>query len=368
MKFICNKNTLLTELLIAHDTISAKSTISILSNVLLKAEKDTLFINAKDMKVSFKSKIPVKIEIPGRTAIFCARLLNILKSLPDGDIYFDLNENYNLSIIPSSNRIHFNLKCIPPEKYPEQQDIEEEHFFEFPQRDFVDMISKSLFAISDDETRFFLNGVYLEKNDDKIFMVATDGRRLSLIKKDISSNIKNINGIIIPPKILQIVKKNSIGEGNLNIAITDKSIFIKLKNNLFSSSLIKGKFPDYQQIIPESNEYRLIISKKALQESLKRVSILVENKSRRIYLNIKANNLIVSSEESEIGKAQEEIDCNYDGPDSNLILNFLYLLEPIREIDEDNIVIEFTDTKKAIILKPLDNNDYFNIVMPLQIE
>jgi len=199
-------------------------------------------------------------------------------------------------------------------------------------------------------------------------MVATDGRRLSLIKKDISSNIKNINGIIIPPKILQIVKKNSIGEGNLNIAITDKSIFIKLKNNLFSSSLIKGKFPDYQQIIPESNEYRLIISKKALQESLKRVSILVENKSRRIYLNIKANNLIVSSEESEIGKAQEEIDCNYDGPDSNLILNFLYLLEPIREIDEDNIVIEFTDTKKAIILKPLDNNDYFNIVMPLQIE
>jgi DNA polymerase-3 subunit beta len=366
MKFSCDKSSILKEILIAHDTISTKSSISILSNVLLDANDNILRLNASDLKVAFKSQISVNTTQNGTVAVLCDRFLDILRSLPEDNITFELKENVLLSILPEKSNIQFTLKCIPPEKFPEQHGVAEELFVEFPQKEFVDMISKTIFAISDDETRFFLNGVYLEKIEDSLCMVASDGRRLSLIKKKLPSPIQDFTGVIVPPKILHIIRKNASGQGNLSLAITEKNVFVKLNNHLFSSNLIEGKFPNYQKIIPEKHEHQVVVDKAALQESLKRVSILVENKSRRVFMAIQGNTLTVSSEESEIGMAREEIECEYSGPDITIALNYLYLLEPIREIDTEKIIIEFTDNKKAITVKPSGEQDYFNIIMPLQ--
>jgi len=366
MKFSCDKSSILKEILIAHDTISTKSTISILSNVLLDVNDNQLLINATDLKVSFKSQIPIQVSHPGTVAVLCDRFLDILRSLPEENISFELKENLFLSIVPEKSNIQFTLKCIPPDKFPEQHGISDDVFVEFPQKEFVDMISKTIFAISDDETRFFLNGIYIEKIENSLSMVASDGRRLALIKKKLASEINDFTGVIVPPKILHIIRKNTAGQGNLLFAITEKNIFVKLSNHLFSSNLIEGKFPNYQKIIPEQHEHKVIVLKSALQESLKRVSILVENKSRRVFLSFKGNTLTVSSEETEIGMAKEELECEYGGPDITITLNYLYLLEPIREIDSEKIVIEFTDNKKALSVKPLNDDDYFNIVMPLQ--
>jgi DNA polymerase-3 subunit beta len=366
MKFSCDKSGILKEILIAHDTISTKSTISILSNVLLDVNENKLLINATDLKVAFKSQIPVQVLQPGMVAVLCDRLLEILRSLPEDNISFELKENFFLSIIPEKGNIQFTLKCIPPDKFPEQHGIADDVFVEFPQKDFVDMISKTIFAISDDETRFFLNGIFIEKIENCLSMVASDGRRLAFIKKKLAREIEDFTGVIVPPKILHIIRKNISGEGNLLFAVTDKNIFVKLNNHLFSSNLIEGKFPNYQKIIPEQHEYKVVVLKSALQESLKRVSILVENKSRRVFLALQGNKLTVSSEESEIGMAKEELECEYEGPDINITLNYLYLLVPIREIDAEKVVIEFTDNKKALSVKPINNDDYFNIIMPLQ--
>jgi DNA polymerase-3 subunit beta len=368
MKFTCEKEPLLNEMLIAHDTISTKSTISILSNVLLTAEKNTLKIMATDLKVAFSSSINIQMKQAGTIVCFCDRLMEILRSLPDGEIDFSLDENQVLLIVPRSTKVSFRLKCIPADKFPVQQEVDEKKYVEFPQKDFIDMIQKTIYAISDDETRFFLNGVYFEKIENKLNMVASDGRRLALISKDASKMQSNVAGVIIPPKILNIVRKNSSGEGNLLFTITDKSIFIKLENRLFSSSLIEGKFPNYQKIIPETNEHKVHIKRRTLEESLKRVSILIENKTRSVFFQFSDKTLVISSEESEIGKAQEEITCDYTGPEQTVTFNYYYLLEPLRVITDESVEIEFNDSKKAVILRPQGNTDYFNIIMPLQSE
>ena len=368
MKFTCEKEPLLKEMLIAHDTISTKSTISILSNVLLTTEKNQLKIMATDLKVSFSSKIPVQTKAPGTIVVFCDRLMEILRSLPDGEVDFSLDENQVLSVIPRTTKANFKLKCIPSDKFPVQQEIDDTLFHEFSQKDFIEMIVKTIYAISDDETRFFLNGVFFEKDDAAFNMVASDGRRLALISKDSGPYKGTFAGVIIPPKILNIVRKNSSGEGNLALAVTDKSIFIKIESRLFSSSLIEGKFPNYQKIIPEKNEFKVKVKRRTLEDSLKRVSILIENKTRSVIFQFSGKTMTISSEESEIGKAQEEIACEYTGQEAVLTFNYYYILEPLRVIDDDTVEIEFNDAKHAVILKPVDNDRYFNIIMPLQSE
>lgn len=366
MKFTCEKDELIKEISIAQEIISSRNVLSILSNVFLDVDENTLTIRATDLKVGFETSISVEASNTGSTTVFCDKLLGILKSLPTGEIEFELSENMMLTIRPLFKKIDFQLKSISSEKYPEIQSTQEENFFEFQQKDFIEMISSTSFAISDDETRYFMNGVYLEKAEDRLIMVASDGRRLSFIAKPVDPDLPDIKGIIIPPKILNILRRLLPGEGNLSLCITDKNVFAKFGSHKISSSLIDGQFPNYQRVIPDSQENRIVVKRELLVNALKRVSLLVEQKSRRIFLKVEENNLIISSEESEIGMAREEIPCEYTGPEATIALNYIYLMEPLKEIAEENVSIEFTETGKAVTLKSVPEKEYLHIVMPMQ--
>ncbi len=368
MKFTCNKDLILKEISIAQEIISSRNSISILSNVLLEADNNTLTIRATDLKVGFETKIPVDVVQPGSTTVFCDKFLSILRSLPDGDIEFNEKDDNRLIINPLFSKIDFQLKSINADKYPELQDIGEENYFELPQKDLIEMISQTIFAVSDDETRYYMNGVYLEHEDNKLSMVATDGRRLSFIKTAFEEDNISFDPVIIPTKILHLVRKLSSGEGMIALAVTDNNIFVKFDNQKLSSNLIKGQFPNYKRVIPESQEYEIKINRQQLMEALKRVSLLVEQKSRRIFLNFISNTVILNSEESEIGIAKEEVECTFEGPETSIALNYLYLIDPLKVIEDDDIVIRFTEANKAITIVPTSEKDLFHIVMPMQLD
>jgi DNA polymerase III subunit beta len=368
MKFACSKEALLKEISVAQEVISSKNSLSVLSNVLLTAEDGSLKVQATDLKVGFEVRIPVEVERAGTTTAFCDRLLNIVRSLPDGDVEIEQVDPAIVRINPVGKKIDFQLRCIPSDKYPEIPKIGDDMYFDFPQADFVQMVSKTLFAVSDDETRYFMNGIYLEKSEDMLVMVATDGRRLAFITRKIPVPLENLKGIIIPPKILTIVRKLSYGEGNLSLSLTDKNLFVKIGNNRLSSNLIEGQFPDYRRVIPESQKHRAIVERKVIEEALRRVSLLVEQKSRKIVLTIQKDAIVIHSKESELGVAKEEISCEYDGPETSLAVNCLYMMEPIREMDSEKMAIEFTDLNKAITLKSQPEDGYLNIVMPMQLD
>ncbi|GHV85592.1 DNA polymerase III subunit beta [Spirochaetia bacterium] len=373
MKFTCDRTILLKEVSIAQEIISSKNAISILSNIYLEAKNDELIIKATDIKVNFETKLPIEVKDEGSTTVFGEKFLGILNSIPEGELEFEQKDNV-IVIKPLAKKIKFQLRCIASEKYPEFSAFNKDLYFEIPVRDFKDMIVQTVFAVSDDETRYFMNGVFLKKEENLVVMVATDGRRLSYVEKNVGGTIKDFDGIIIPPKVLSILMKRSGDEGLLGISLTDKNIFIQFGSYKLSSVLIEGQFPNYQRVIPEEQKFYFTVNRLETLEALKRVSLLVEQKSRRVYLSLAPGVMTVSSsregddEEGDIGSAKEDIPCKYDGEEVSIALNYRYIEEPFKVMTSDEISVHFTEVTKAITIKPVPEKDFFHIAMPMQLD
>jgi DNA polymerase-3 subunit beta len=365
MKFTCNKEILLKEIAIAQEIIASKNAISILSNIYLEAKKDSLIIKATDMKVNFQTTVPVNVVESGSTTVYGDKFFGIISTFPYDEIEFSQNDITAVIKPVTSKKPEYKLRIIASDKYPEFP-VSTSPFFEMPIKDFREMVQQSVFAVSDDETRYFMNGAFLEKTDGKINMVATDGRRLAFVGKKADNKINDFPGVIIPPKILTTVVKRSGDEGVISISVNDKSVFINFASYQFSSVLIEGSFPNYKKVIPENQDFSLSVKREEMISALRRVSLMVEKKSHRIYLGISSGKMAVSSEESEIGTVEDEIPCQYNGDDITIALNYRYLEEPFRVMTDDEIKIRFSGATKAITIEPVPAKDFFHIVMPMQ--
>lgn len=368
MKFSCERNVLLTQISFAQEIISTKNAISILSNVLLEAAGDTLTIKATDIKVAFTTSIKVDVSEGGSLTVFCDKLLSILGSIPEGAIEIEENEG-KIVIKPLGGvkKIRFQLKSIESDKFPEFPQEAGAKNFDIPVKEMKRMISQTVFAVSDDETRYYMNGVYIEKKEDTIVMVSTDGRRLACIQK-VVKGVPDFKGVIVPPKILNLIMKRAGEQGPVNIAVSERNLYVKFDNYNLSSALIEGQFPNYQRVIPESQQQAAKVVRSDLLEALKRVSLLVEQKSRRVFLQFAPGSVAINSEESDIGAAREEISCEYEGPTMSIALNYKYLEEPLKVMDVDKIIIEFTEPNKAMTIQADPVQDYFHVVMPMQVD
>lgn len=367
MKFTCEKNSFSREISFAQEIIASKNALSIMSNVLLEAKEGSLSLKATDIKVSFETIIPVDTIEPGTITVFCDKLSGILSTIPEGDLSIE-QEDSRVIVKPTFKKVRFQLKTISSEKFPELPEASDEAFFSVPSRQFKDMISQTIFAVSDDETRYFMNGVFIEKVPGGLVLVATDGRRLSYIKKAFDASIPDFKGVIVPPKILGLVLKRAPDEGMIDIAVTEKSIFFRFGSYKLSSVLIEGQFPNYLKVIPESQKNRITLKRADLLDAMKRVAVFVEQKSRRTFIAISEGQIVVSSEESDLGTAREEFACDYSGPEATIALNYKYVEEPLKVMDGETIAIEFTEPNRAITVSPEPREDYFHVVMPMQIE
>ena len=365
MKFTCEKIVLLREISIAQDIIASKNAISILSNIYLEAGNDSLVIKATDMKVNFETTVPVNVIESGSTTVFGDKFFGIINSFPYDEIEFSQHD-LNIIIKPVvQKKPEYKLKSIASDKFPEFP-VSNVPFFDIPIKDFKDMVQHTVFAVSDDETRYFMNGVYLEKSEDKINMVATDGRRLAFIGKSAEKEVNDFSGIIIPPKILNIIYKRSGDEGLISMSVSDKTIFVTFASYKFSSTLIEGVFPNYRKVIPESQEFSLLVKREEMLSALRRVALMVEQKSHRIYFGISSGKMAVYSEESEMGTVEDEISCQYEGEEVTIALNYRYIEEPLKIIKDEDIAIYFTGATKAITMETVPKKDFFHIVMPMQ--
>ena len=364
MKFTCERSVLLKEIAIANEIIASKNAISILSNIYLETEDGGLIIKATDMKVNFETKVPVDVVEPGSVTVYGDKFYGILNSVPDGEIEFEQKDS-RINIKTSVKKARFQLKSIASDKFPEFS-AEGKDFFEMPIKNLKEMIQETIFAVSNDETRYYMNGIYFEKAENKFVMVATDGRRLAFINKAAESGPEDFPGIIIPPKILNVVMKRAGDEGMAAICVTDKMIFIQFGSYKLSSVLIEGQFPNYRRVIPETQTSSFIVNRVEMLDALKRVSLLVEQKSHRVYMGLSSGIVSIYCEENDIGTAREEIPCKYDGEELSIALNYRYLEEPFKVMSGEEIKVLFTDPNKTITIMPVPENDFFHIVMPMQ--
>lgn len=367
MKFICPCSQIKEEIEYAINFTSQKNSLSIASNVLLENHGDTLTIKATDQKVSFTSSISVTTIIPGSTTVFCDKLLAVLKNMPDEDLEFSEEDN-KITIKPTNNKINvkINLKTMDASKYPELITCDSSLFFSLPQKEFLDMADKTSFAVSEETTRFFLTGVFFEKKDDKVIMVATDGRRLAYIDNKIEYEIPDFPSAIIPVKFLQLVKLISTGEGIFSLAVTTSHIFATINNRTISSNLISGKYPNYSRVIPTNCEYHCKLNVSEIEKSISLVSIFSESKSKKIFVDISIEGVMISGENNDFGDSKQIIHCEYNGPSIKVSFNSTLLLPTIKKIEGEYFDIKISSSNGAMIFSPEPEKNYLFVLMPMQ--
>lgn len=371
MKFTFDKDAMVKEIGIAQEIISTKNAGSILSTVLLKAQDNCLVIKATDIKVNFETKIPVQVFEEGSTTVYCATFMGILANLDEGEIEFAqkiTEDQSGVEIKPVIGKSKYQLRSMSQENFPEFDTSDDLPYFEVSSKDLKEMISQTSFAVSVEETRYFMNGVLFEKKGDSLNMVGTDSKRLSFASKSLLAGISDFPAAIVHPKVLGIISKHAPEEGNISIAVVDKMIFFKFGNYKFGAVLIDGQFPNYTRVIPEKQLHSFQVDKNDLVKAMKRISLLVEKDSGRVYFTISDGVLKVSSQNKKLGYAEEEIPCEYAGDKYVIAMNYRYVDEPLKVISTDRIAFDFSEEMKAVTMRGEPKADYFHIIMPMQKE
>lgn len=366
MKFVCNKNNILKELSNALDFTSQRNTLAVYANVCLILEGNNLTLKATDQKMSYVSELTVDGLEDGSTTVVCDKFLNIIKNLPDSNIVFEDSDD-KIKISPEGTSIEFKLRTIEASAFPSLVFGDESGYFRISQKDFTDMIGQVIFAVSDDESKYAMNGALLEKDGTGLIMVGTDGRRLSYINRQIGTEIPDFPKATIPSRFLNLIKKLSVGEGDFEINVGNNSISLRFGSCTISSSLIKNDFPAYRRVIPENQSKVCIVNINTFSDALKRVSLLVENKFKKIILEFNENKMTVYCDESDIGAGREEIECRYEGEPQRCAMNYTYLLSPLKVMDGEEARIEFSEPGRPFTLKSEPERDYLHVIMPMNL-
>lgn len=372
MEFKVQQEKLLGVLSRMQTIVEKKSTMPVLQNVLLECKDSSLKIFATDLEVSLVDELEVESKKSGSIAVNAKNFYDIIKELEPNTIQVVKRDNNNLLI--KQKRSEFNLLCIAADEYPVFPTYSTKDFIRIESKQFLDMIDKTIYSVSNDQTRYHLNGVYFEaKAKDKapVFrMVATDGHRLSLIdrKVDIKGALKVEHGVIIPRKGVNEIRKllESVS-GTFEMAVEGAQFILKNESTVLMVRLVEGKYPNYQQLIPEKLSKKIQVKREPLITSLKRVSLLANQKSRGVILSISKGKMEITSNDPELGNAKEELDIDYDGSGLKISFNARYILDVLSACDEEDVDISLNDQLSPGLLRPHEDSNYTCVVMPMRI-
>ena len=372
MKFIVVKSDIFKTLSHLQSIVSKKNTLPILSNILIEADNNTLTLSATDMDISIKEIITCNIIDSGSTTLNAQMIFDIIKKLPDtSEIEFIFNDGKILTI--RSNVSKFSLPCLPKDEFPIiEAEISNGKRLNIKANIIFDLINKTKFAISNEETRYFLNGLYFnistEKNKSTITLVGTDGHRLA------TSNSSNINfsdeipGVIIPKKTInELSKLLSENSDDIEIDISSNKIIFYIGNLILISKLIDGNFPDYNRVIPNNNNHHLIINRPNLLSAVDRVSTIANEKSPAIKFKLLNNLINLSTINNENSMATEDIQATYEGSEIEIGFNSKYIMDMLDNLEGEEIKISFGDNSTPIIAQEKSDSDTIYVLMPMRV-
>ncbi|TDJ05279.1 MAG: DNA polymerase III subunit beta [Deltaproteobacteria bacterium] len=353
--------------------VDKKNSRPILSYTLFKAEKNSIEFSATNLEVSAKVVIPAIVENSGTFCVNAKNIFDIVRELPDGDIFFEMKEGTNFLNL-SCNNIHYSLLVYNFEDFPQLTFSKQENEFSMGSDQLLEVINKTSHAISSDETRLYLNGIYLQGIDSRIRAVATDGHRLSLLETEPLENCSDIepllNGIIIPRKGVFELKKiaESFPGKALKISFDESFMYINAKDKYFLSiRLIARDYPKYQAVIPNKTSFTLSADKDALFGAIKRIKIMSHEKSNGVRIKLKKNSMTISANHPSFGEASEDIPVEYDGKEMEIGFNARYLLDTLATFNEGKIILELNNELSPIIIKSSNSPNYLGIIMPLKL-
>lgn len=357
-----------------QNIVEKRNTMPILVNILLEAKSEKLKVYATDLEVSLTDEANCKVSQDGKVAVDAKQLFQIVKELNDeGVIQLKSKEN-NWMVIQQGKAI-FNLVGKNPEEYPIFPTYASDKFVRIKSSTLKEMIEKTIYSVSTDETRYHLNGVFFEQikngNSTQYRMVATDGHRLSLVDRETGFEdipIKFEKGVIIPRKGLsEISKILETTMEDVEFTVEGPQLILKNNSTVLMIRLIEGKYPNFLQLIPKSLSRHIVASRNELIQSLKRVSLLSNKKSKGVTLTLSPGKMTITTNNPELGDAKEEIQVNYDSDEIKIGFNARYLLDILNSFNEDEVEIELNDQLSPGLFRPRQDNKYTCIVMPMRI-
>ena len=371
MELQVKKELLLPILSQVQGLLEKRSTLPIFSNVLLESkESGSAKIYASDSEISFSAGFPVdKSSDTGSIVLDGKRLFEIVRELKEG--LFKIISNEEKIQIKQDHSV-FKLKGLKVEDFPTFPELKEKKKQEFLCGDFLDMIDKTLYCVSLDESRYHLTGVFLEASASRFRFVATDGHRMSFVDiKGKASKSKALEqGIIIPKKGLQELKKMlALGDpkDSMDFYIEKPRILVKFKNQSLNIRLIEGQYPDYKVLIPEEKGPEIAISTEELLSALKRIAVLTSARFKGVNFTFTNGKVSIYFSHPEVGEASEEVKCNYKGKELKIRFNSKYILEILQSISEKNLRWILTDNASPGLIQPKGREDYTCLVMPMKL-
>jgi len=378
MKLTISKAQMLLGLQRVQNVVERRTTMPVLSNALLKTAPNGLSLAATDLEVGIQSVLPAEIAEEGAITVKARSLLDIVRELPDTNIQFQTRENSRLEI--TAKKSVFNILGLPAEDFPEIPGFSTEESQQFVRMNgtaIMAMLDKTLYAASNDEARYHLNGVFFETLEDqekRLFrMVATDAHRLSLVDNPEALFDENAwrlfrEGIIVPRKGLNELRRLlSEGKEDFFVSIKGRMLFIKRENIFLSMRLIEGKYADYRRIIPERSTSAITVDREELLASLKRISLMSSDKSRSVTLNLTPGILQLSSQSPELGDAKEEISIEYEGEELRIDFNSRYLIDAVSTIEGDKVLLEVKGRQAPGVIRSAVGPNHTSVVMPMRI-
>jgi DNA polymerase III subunit beta len=370
MEFSVTKSALLNELSITQGVVERKTTIPILSNLLVEAKGNRLTITATDLELSVRTSCEAKIKKEGAGTIPAKKLLELVRLLPEGEIKFKLLENHWVEIV--SDKKKYKMVGMAKENFPALPAMPHV-LVKIPATVLESLIAKTKFAISMEESRYTLNGGLLIIKPDTLAMVATDGHRLALAETD--QKLAGLNGevrVLIPKKAMDEVEKLSAsagGEAQLEFAKDESHLFFQVDHRLLISRILTGQFPNYDAVLPRENSKVVVLERGELSDAVRRVSQLADQRSHAVKLMISTEGVEISASSPEYGEAKESIEKEYKGDPISIGFNSSYMLDFLGAAAEGPISIELKDEQSAGQMRPLADEGYRYryVIMPMRI-
>tara|TARA_B100001027_G_scaffold36902_1_gene22972 strand:- start:9 stop:1136 length:1128 start_codon:yes stop_codon:yes gene_type:complete len=374
MKFKINQDHFSNGLQQVLNVVASRSTMPILSNVLIEAEEGHISLTTTNLDLGIRCRIKAEVSDTGSITLPVRKLATIVKELPVNEVFLETSKK-NQAKITSGGSL-FKIMGISSEEFPPLPTFENRKVFDLSQEEIVNMLKSVSYAQSTDENRYILNGVYFKFADEKLTLVATDGRRLGLTGLDLEVSEENTGSLILPAKTVAELER-LMGKGEkVSIAFNDRQAAFEigldeagdsgLVDHLYLvSKIVEGNYPNYRQVIPKETEHRVKIERELMLECVHRAALVTSDKSNSVKIKISKNLLEISGQSSEYGESHESMAIAYDGPEVQVAFNPQFLMEPLKALNKDEVFFEFKDELSPGLFKTLDN--FICVIMPLRL-
>jgi len=351
-----------------QNVVSTRTTLPILSNVLLKADGNRLEMTATDLDVTITCSVEATVKKPGATTMPVKKLFGIVRELTNPEIELETDDKNVTSLRSGSS--FFKIRGLGAEEFPPPPKFKEDKKVVLPQEKIRSMLRKTSFAISTDESRYVLNGIYMMLKEHKLTMVATDGRRLALVDEEVDVADKSQGEFIVPAKAVNELNRLLQEKGEVEIRYTDNQAAFSLKDEkgfsiLIVTKLIEGSYPNYRQVIPGETKERISLAREEFMHALRRAEIMTSEKQNSVKLNFTKNNLAITANSPDVGEARETLAINYKGKDMAIAFNPGYVIDPLNALNTDEVFLELIDELSPGVLKI--NGPFLYVVMPMRL-